>query len=114
MGRDEQMRLSMGLINSEVSWDQPEELIEKMDLNQQVQLIEEEEDQEDIMMIGGIGVFLPCAQEEAKKCVADDTTNTGEQSVVTVKKKLEQTFEIAQADEGKNEHYEERFNDFSQ
>jgi hypothetical protein len=48
----EQMRLPEGLINSE------------MNLDQQVQLTKEEEDQDDILMIGGIGVFLPCAQEE--------------------------------------------------
>jgi hypothetical protein len=31
-----------------------------------------EEDQDDLLMIGGIGVFLPCAQEEAEICVADE------------------------------------------
>jgi hypothetical protein len=35
-----------------------------------VQLIEEEE-LRDILMIGGIGVFLPCAQEEVEIDVAD-------------------------------------------
>jgi hypothetical protein len=47
----EQMRLSEGLINSE------------MDLDQWMQLTEEEK-LRDILMIGGIGVFLPFAQEE--------------------------------------------------
>jgi hypothetical protein len=69
VGRDEKMRLSVGLINSEVSWNQPGEMtkqvISEPNFDQQVQLTEEEEDQNDILMIGGIGVFLPCAQEEA-------------------------------------------------
>jgi hypothetical protein len=53
----EQMRLSKGLINLEI------------DLDQQVQL-KEEEDQDNILMIGGIGVFLLLSQEEAEVCVA--------------------------------------------
>jgi hypothetical protein len=44
VGRDEQMRLSEGLMNSEVSQNQPEELTEQVssevDLDQQVQLTE--------------------------------------------------------------------------
>jgi hypothetical protein len=54
----EQMRLSEGLINSEMS------------LDQHVQLTEEE-DMRDLLMIGGIGVFLPFSQEEAEVCVAE-------------------------------------------
>jgi hypothetical protein len=38
---------------------------QRWNLDQQVQLTEEE-DQDDILMIGGIGIFLPCAQEEAE------------------------------------------------
>jgi hypothetical protein len=53
VGRDEQ-----------VSFDQPEEMTEQMSskvsLDQHVQLTEEE-DQDNIMMIGGIGLFLPLA-----------------------------------------------------
>jgi DNA topoisomerase VI subunit B len=77
------MRLSDSLINSE------------MNLDQQVQLTEEE-DQDDILMIGGISIFLPFAQEEAENCVADDTTTTEEQSqlMMTVKRKLEQTLRL--------------------
>ena len=45
----EQMRLSDSLINSKVS------------LDQQMQLTEEEEHQDGILMIGGIGIFLPFA-----------------------------------------------------
>jgi hypothetical protein len=51
VGRDEQMRLSEGLINSEVS------------LDQQMQLTKEE-DQDSILMIGGIEIFLPFTREE--------------------------------------------------
>jgi hypothetical protein len=76
--RDEQMNL-----------DQPGELIEQVNLDQQVQLTEEEEDQNDILMIGGIQVFLPFSQEEVEICVAYGTSTVGEQSVVTVKRKLE-------------------------
>jgi hypothetical protein len=62
-------------------------------------------------MIGGIGVFLPFAQEEAEVCVADGAATTAEQSAVTVRKEeeLEQTLEAAQADE-ENEHSEECLN----
>jgi hypothetical protein len=96
------MRLSEGLINSEMS------------LDQHVQLIEEE-DLRDLLMIGGIGVFLPFAQEEAEVCIADATT-TEEQSAETVKEEVEQMFETAQAeaDEGENEHSEEWLITFSQ
>jgi hypothetical protein len=52
--RDEKMRLSVGLMNSEMSWNQPEELTDQMrlsrglinlemNLDQQVQLTEEED-----------------------------------------------------------------------
>jgi hypothetical protein len=66
--------------------------------------------------LGELEIFLPCAQEEAENCVAD-VQQQAEQSQLemTVKRKLEQTFETAQADEGKeNEHSEEWLNDFSQ
>jgi hypothetical protein len=58
------MRLSVGLINSEVSWNQPGELTElvssKLNSDQQMQLTEVK-DQDDLLMIGGIQIFLPCA-----------------------------------------------------
>jgi len=79
-----------------------------------VQLTKEVEYQDDILMIGGIGVFLPCAQEEAEIRVADGATTKQSQLEMTIKRKLEHTFETAQADEGKeNEHSEEWLNDFS-
>jgi hypothetical protein len=43
-----------------------------------------EEDQDNILMIGGIGVFLPLSQEETKIWVADATT-TEKQSTETVR-----------------------------
>jgi hypothetical protein len=52
VGRDEQKRLYEGLINSEVS------------LDQQMQLTGEE-DRKNILMIGGIKIFLPFSQGEA-------------------------------------------------
>jgi hypothetical protein len=67
------MRLSVGLVNSEVSWNQPGELTEQKNLDQQMQLTEVK-DQDDLLMIGGIGIFLPCAQEEAESCIAGATT----------------------------------------
>jgi hypothetical protein len=65
-------------------------------------------------MIGGIGIFLPLAQEEAEICVAGAAT-TEEQSAETVRKEeLEQISEAAQAEGKENEHSEEWLNDFSQ
>jgi dsDNA-binding SOS-regulon protein len=78
-----------------------------------VQLTEEEEDQDDILMIGGIGVFLPCAQEEAEIGVLDGAAAEQSQRMMTVKEELEQTLEAAQAEE-ENEHSEECLNIFSQ
>jgi hypothetical protein len=95
----EQMRLSDSLINSEVNMDQ------------QVQLTEDE-DQYDILMIGGISIFLPFAPEEAENRMAD-VARSEEQSAVTVKQKLEQMAKTAQVDEEKNECSEEQLNNFS-
>jgi hypothetical protein len=110
------MRLSVGLINSEVSRNQLGEMTEqvssKMDLHQQMQLIEVK-DQDDILMIGGIGVFLPCAQEEAKIGVVDGAAAEQSQRMMIVKEELEKTLEAAQAEE-ENEHSEECLNIFSQ
>jgi hypothetical protein len=85
-----------------------------MNLDQQMQLTEEE-DMRDLLMIGGIEVFLPLAQEEAKIYVADGAATAAEQSVVTVRKEeeLEQTLEAAQANEEENENSEECLNIFS-
>jgi hypothetical protein len=120
VGRDEQMRLSVGLINSEVSWNQPGELTEqvssKKNLDQQVQLTEVK-DQDDLLMIGGIGIFLPCAQEEAEICVADGATAEQSQLTMTVREEeeLEQVFEkLPKQKEERSEHSEECLNDFSQ
>jgi hypothetical protein len=76
VGRDEQ-----------VSWNQPEELTEQMsselDLDQQMQLIEEE-NQNIILMIGGIETFLPLNPGEAKLCVVYDIVEE-RQATETVK-----------------------------
>jgi hypothetical protein len=82
-------------------------------MDQQMQLTEE--DQNDVLMIGGIEIFLPFAQEEAEGSVADDTTTAGEQSAMTVRKEedLEQTLGAAQADLEKSEHPEEGINAFN-
>jgi ethanolamine utilization protein EutP (predicted NTPase) len=84
VGMDEQMNL-----------DQPEELTEQMrlydslinsemEMDQQVHLTEVK-DQDDLLMIGGIGIFLPSSQEEAEKCVANDAAiEIEEQSLVTI------------------------------
>jgi hypothetical protein len=83
------MRLSDSLINSE------------MERDRQVQLTEGVKDRDDLLMIGGIGIFLPCAQEEEEICVAGDaTTEIEEQSVVTVQEE--------------DEHSEEWLDNFSQ
>jgi hypothetical protein len=74
VGRDDQMRLSEGLINSE------------MNLDQQMQLTEE--DLRNLLMIGGIKIFLPLAQEEVEICVACAAV-AEEQSTETVKEELE-------------------------
>jgi hypothetical protein len=72
------MRLSEGLINSEVS------------LNQKMKLTEGE-DLRSFLMIGGIGIFLPFAQEEAEICVADVGAAIAEegQPAETIKEELE-------------------------
>jgi hypothetical protein len=93
------------------------QLTEQVDSDQQMQLTEQEE-LRDILMIGGIGIFLPFSQEEAEIYVAGGAATIEEQSVETVKEELEQVFETAQAeaeaDEGENEHSEECLIAFSQ
>jgi hypothetical protein len=74
----------------------------------------EEEDMRDILMIGGIAIFLPLAQEEEKICVVGATT-VEEQSAETVRKEgLEQNLEAAEVDEEEDEHSEEWLNNFGQ
>jgi hypothetical protein len=122
VGRDEQLRPSVGLNNSEMSWNQPGELAKqegsKVNMDQQVQLTEVKEHQDDILMIGGIQLFLPSAQEEAKISVINAAT-TEEQSqlemTVGKEKKLVQMVQTAQAEMKKgNEHSVECLNTFSQ
>jgi hypothetical protein len=98
VGRDEQMRLFEGLINSEVSLNHLEELTE-------------EEYQKNLLMIGGIQIFVPFSKEEVEICVVDVATEAGQPSE-TVKEALEQTWEVAQ-EEKENEHSDECLNAFS-
>jgi hypothetical protein len=121
VGMDEQIKPSVGLSNSEVSWNQLRELTKQVDsrmnVDQEMQLTGEEEHQDGILMIGGIEIFLPFAQEEAENSVQNETT-AGEQSqlMMTVKEEeeLEKVSETAQVDEEKNECSEEKLNKFSQ
>jgi hypothetical protein len=59
------MRLFEGLMNLEVGWIHPKELIEQMSSQGDQQMWLTEEDLSHVM-IGGISIFLPFAQEEAK------------------------------------------------
>jgi hypothetical protein len=96
------MRLSEGLINSEIN------------LDQQVQL-KKEEDLRDLLMIGGIKIFIPFTEEEAKVCVANDAAAVEEQSTVTIREEeLEQISEDAQEGDEENGHSKECLNAFSQ
>lgn len=76
-------------MNSEVSQNQPEELTEQMSsemsLDQHMHLTKEEEDQDNLIMIGGIEIFLPLSLEETEVCIVDAAT-AEEQSAMTVKK----------------------------
>jgi hypothetical protein len=101
-----------------------------MNLDQQVQLTEGVKDQNDILMIGGIGIFLPSAHEEAENSVADDTTTVGEKLAMIDKIKLELTMTVKEegeleqvcetsqtqeeTDEKDDEHFEECLSIFSQ
>jgi hypothetical protein len=100
VGKGEQMRLSESLMNSGMSLDQREELTENMSSEvssyQQGQLIEKE-DQKSILMIGGIKVFLPSSQVEAREDVVGAATAEG-QPAVTVKE-MEQISEVSQGKE---------------
>jgi hypothetical protein len=104
VGRDKQMRLSEGLINSEVSLNQPEELTE-------------EEDLRSLLMIGGIQIFLPFSQEEAEICVADAATITPwEMELEMLEDWLNNPEPVGDCHEQvlAEEHSEESLRDFSQ
>jgi hypothetical protein len=89
VGMGTEMGLFESLMNSEVSLDQPEELTEQMssemDLDQHMQLTEEEY-WRNLLMIGGIEIFLPLSPEEAKIYLADEAATARErQPAMTVK-----------------------------
>jgi hypothetical protein len=96
---------------------QPGELTEHISSqeDQRMKLTGEEEHQDDILMIGGIEIFLPFAQGEAENSVAHTATAEQSQLEMTIEEEeLEQVSETAQVDEEKNECSEEQLNDFSQ
>jgi hypothetical protein len=76
-----------------------------------MQLTKEEEHQDGILMIGGIEVFLPFAQEEVDFFFVEEQS----QLEMTFKRRMEKVFETAQANERKEkECSEEHLNNFSQ
>jgi hypothetical protein len=80
-----------------------------------MKLTGEEEHQDDILMIGGIEIFLPFAQEEAENSVVHAATAEQSQLEMTVEEEeLEQVSETAQVDEEENECSEEQLHKFSQ
>jgi hypothetical protein len=64
-------------------------------------------------MIGGVEVFLPLAQGEAKICIADATTTEGRLAKIVREEELEKISEATQVG-AENEHSEECLNSFSQ
>jgi hypothetical protein len=79
---------------------------------QQGQLTEKE-DQRNLLMIGGIEIFLPHSPREAKTCVADTTTTKRQPTVNFVKKEGEKKLMFIPSEEGK-ENSEEWHHSFSQ
>jgi hypothetical protein len=76
VGKDEQLRLCESLINLEVSLDQ------KMQLTK-------EEDQNNILIIGGIGIFLPLDPGKENLCVVDDAIEERQPTVTVREEELE-------------------------
>jgi hypothetical protein len=73
-----------------------------------------EEDLRDLLMIGGIGIFLPLSLEEAEVCIANAAIAEEQSDVIVRKEELEQTLEAAQVDEEEDEHSEESLDVFSE
>jgi hypothetical protein len=55
-----------------------------------------EEDQKYILVIGGIGIFLPGSQAEASMCVASATTEKGQPMQTVIEEEIEQKLTSAQ------------------
>jgi hypothetical protein len=89
-----------------------EKMSSEMNSYQQGQMTEEK-DQKDILIIGGIQIFLPGSPIEVRVCVAD-VAATERQLAETIKEEeeLEQISKAAQEEEG-NEHSEEWLKCFS-
>lgn len=100
VGMGTKMRLSEGLMDSEESSYQ-QGMLKDADSYGSANRVNEdddklktctirEEDRRNLLMIGGIEIFLPLSPEEAKVCVADEAATTGErQPTMTVKEELE-------------------------
>jgi hypothetical protein len=73
------------------------------------------EDQRNLLMIGGIQIFLLHIPVEVRICVVDErvTIVEGQLALTIVKEELEQVLEAAQAEE-EDEHSNEWLNTFSQ
>jgi hypothetical protein len=83
----------------------------ELNSDQQMQLIERE-DQRDLLMIGGIAIFLASSRGEVKVFIIDATKAREKQPDVTIKE-LEKTQVFSQAVE-EDEHSKEWLNIFSQ
>jgi hypothetical protein len=71
----------------------------------------EEKDQKDILIIGGIQIFLPGSSVEVSVCVADIATTERQPAETITEKELEQIPEASQ-EEGKD-HSEGWLDNFS-
>jgi hypothetical protein len=123
VGMGTEMRLCESLMNSEVSSYQQGMLVSgdscgfadhvNEDDDKLKTCTTQEEDRRNLLMVGGIQIFLPGSPVEVRICVADEGATTGEgQPDVTVKGEVEQMLETAQEEE--NEHSKEWLNSFSQ
>jgi hypothetical protein len=61
----------------------------------------EKEDQRNLLIIGGIEIFLPLSPVEAKTCVADAATAEGQPAETVMEEEVEQMIEAAQEEEGR-------------
>jgi hypothetical protein len=85
VGTGKEVRLFESLMNSELSSYQPEELMER-------------EDQRNLLIIGGIEIFLPLRSVGDKTCVADAATVEGQPTETVMEEEVEQPLMIAQAE----------------
>ena len=121
VGMGTEMRLCESLMNSEVSSYQEGMLVSGDScgfadhMNEDDDKLKtctiQEEDQRNLLMVGGIWIFLPGSPVEARIFVANEGATTGEgQPDVTIKGEVEKMLETTQEEE--NEHSKEWFNSF--